>query len=41
MIYRLVPYATETLVSAGEELKTHLLHWFPDCSITMDLLQAE
>ncbi len=35
---RLAPYPTETLLAAGEELKVHLLRWFPSCSITTDLL---
>ena len=37
---RLAPYSSETLWAAGEELKQHLLRWFPHCSITTDLLQA-
>lgn len=35
---RLAPYPTETLLAAGEELKTHLLRWFPSCSIETALL---
>jgi DNA/RNA-binding domain of Phe-tRNA-synthetase-like protein len=35
---RLAPYPTETLLAAGEELKEHLLRWFPSCSLTTDLL---
>lgn len=38
---RLAPYPTETLLAAGEELKEHLLRWFPSCSITTDLLSKE
>jgi DNA/RNA-binding domain of Phe-tRNA-synthetase-like protein len=37
---RLAPYATETLLAAGEELKISLLRWFPEASITTDLLRA-
>jgi DNA/RNA-binding domain of Phe-tRNA-synthetase-like protein len=35
---RLAPYPIETLLAAGEELKGHLLRWFPSCSLTTDLL---
>jgi DNA/RNA-binding domain of Phe-tRNA-synthetase-like protein len=37
---RLAPYPVETLWAAGEELKQHLLQWFPHSSITTDLLQV-
>jgi DNA/RNA-binding domain of Phe-tRNA-synthetase-like protein len=37
---RLAPYPSETLWAAGEELKQHLLRWFPHCSIAIDLLQV-
>jgi len=36
----LAPYPTETLLAAGNELKEHLLAWFPTCTITTELLQA-
>lgn len=35
---RLAPYPTEMLLAAGEELKEHLLRWFPSCSLTTDRL---
>ena len=37
---RLAPYPNETLWAAGEELKQHLLRWFPRCTITTEMLQA-
>ncbi|WP_218027495.1 B3/B4 domain-containing protein [Dictyobacter alpinus] len=36
---RLAPYPSETLLAAGEELKAHLLRWFPACTITIEVLQ--
>lgn len=38
---RLAPYPAETLLAAGEELKEHLLRWFPSCFLTTDLLSAQ
>jgi DNA/RNA-binding domain of Phe-tRNA-synthetase-like protein len=36
---RLAPYPSETLWAAGEELKDHLLRWFPLCTVTIEVLQ--
>lgn len=36
---RLAPYPSEMLRAAGEELKDHLLQWFPLCTVTVEVLQ--
>nr|BBH87869.1 hypothetical protein KTC_26200 [Thermosporothrix sp. COM3] len=37
---RLAPYPTETLLAAGDELKSYLHRWFPDCTVSTELLKA-